>query len=73
MGNGHLLSLPKVTIRDVIFVSDKLSVALLHCKLSALCVPWCKKALYKYSSFPFPFLLNYSQTLVLQMIYFYAE
>jgi len=21
--------------------------------LSALCVPWCKKALYKYSSFPF--------------------
>ena len=24
--------------------------------LSALCVPWCKKALYKYSSFPFPFL-----------------
>jgi len=20
--------------------------------LSALCVPWCKKALYKYSSFP---------------------
>ena len=23
--------------------------------LSALCVPWCKKALYKYSSFPFPF------------------
>ena len=24
--------------------------------LSALCVPWCKKALYKYSSFPFPLL-----------------
>ena len=23
--------------------------------LSALCVPWCEKALYKYSSFPFPF------------------
>jgi len=23
--------------------------------LSALCVPWCQKALYKYSSFPFPF------------------
>ena len=23
--------------------------------LSALCVPWCKKALYKYSSFPFSF------------------
>ena len=22
--------------------------------LSALCVPWCKKTLYKYSSFPFP-------------------
>jgi len=22
--------------------------------LSALCVPWCKKVLYKYSSFPFP-------------------
>jgi len=26
--------------------------------LSALCVPWCKKALYKYSSFPFFSLLN---------------
>jgi len=25
--------------------------------LSALCVPWCKKALYKYSSFPFLFQL----------------
>ena len=24
--------------------------------LSALYVPWCEKALYKYSSFPFPFL-----------------
>ena len=26
--------------------------------LSALCVPWCKKALYKYSSFPFLYTLN---------------
>jgi len=25
---------------------------------STLCVPWCKKALYKYSSFPFPFLYS---------------
>jgi len=25
--------------------------------LSALCVPWCKKALYKYSSFPFLYCL----------------
>ena len=24
--------------------------------LSALCAPWCKKALYKYSSFPLLFL-----------------
>jgi len=28
--------------------------------LSALCVPWCKKALYKYSSFPF-FLLRWQE------------
>jgi len=26
--------------------------------LSALCVPWCKKALYKYSSFPFLILAS---------------
>jgi len=26
--------------------------------LSALCVPWCKKALYKYSSFPFLFTFD---------------
>ena len=26
--------------------------------LSALCVPWCKKALYKHSSFPFLLLYN---------------
>ena len=26
--------------------------------LSALCVPGCKKALYKYSSFPFPFFVK---------------
>ena len=26
--------------------------------LSALYVPWCEKALYKYSSFNFPFLVN---------------
>jgi len=25
--------------------------------LSALCVPWCKKALCKYYSFPFPFYM----------------
>ena len=27
--------------------------------LSALCVPWCKKALYKYSSFPFFSFIKY--------------
>jgi len=30
-----------------------LQVKLCDPRLSALCVPWCKKALYKYSSFPF--------------------
>jgi len=30
-----------------------LQVKLCDPGLSALCVPWCKKALYKYSSFPF--------------------
>jgi len=34
-----------------------LQVILCDPYLSALCVPWCKKALYKYSSFPFPFYL----------------
>jgi len=35
-----------------------LQVKLCDPRLSALSVPWCKKALYKYSSFPFPFLLR---------------
>jgi len=30
-----------------------LQVKLCDPRLSALSVPWCKKALYKYSSFPF--------------------
>jgi len=34
----------------VLFV---LQVKLCDPCLSALCVPWCKKALYKYFSFPF--------------------
>ena len=29
--------------------------------LSALCVPWCKKALYKYSSFPFHLITLHSE------------
>jgi len=33
-----------------------LQVKLCDPRLSALSVPWCKKVLYKYSSFPFPFL-----------------
>jgi len=32
-----------------------LQVKLCDPRLSALSVPWCKKALYKYSSFPFSF------------------
>ena len=32
-----------------------LQVKLCDPRLSALYVPWCEKALYKYSSFPFPF------------------
>ena len=34
-----------------------LQVKLCDTCLSALCVPWCKKTLYKYSSFPFLSLL----------------
>ena len=30
--------------------------------LSALCLPWCKKALYKYSSVPFPYTGQQSTT-----------
>ena len=30
--------------------------------LSALCVPWCKKALYKYSSFPFISFYMYTRS-----------
>ena len=30
--------------------------------LSALCVPWCKRALYKYSSFPFLFVCQVSDS-----------
>jgi len=33
----------------------RLQVKLCDPCLSTLCVPWCKKALYKYSSFPFLF------------------
>jgi len=36
-----------------------LQVKLCDPRLSALSVPWCKKALYKYSSFPF--LLPYTE------------
>jgi len=35
-----------------------LQVKLCDPRLSALSVPWCKKALYKYSSFPFPFAIG---------------
>jgi len=35
-----------------------LQVKLCDPRLSALSVPWCKKALYKYSSFPFLYRLT---------------
>jgi len=37
--------------------------------LSALYVPWCEKALYKYSSFPFLFFLTWTLSKTKTMAY----